>query len=75
MNETTIIIIMSFCIIFLCLGFYMGRLSSNQAIPRLKSPIKKKPSKDLSTEFQEDPFNKAMREPPEKRIEKRIETV
>jgi len=53
-------------LLFLCLGFWMGRLSSNQAIPRVQLPFKKK---DMPNEFQEDPFNKAMRSAPEERKE------
>lgn len=67
MTETVIIgLSIASNLFFLCLGFWMGRLSSNQAIPRIQMPLKKKA---LHNEFQEDPFNKAMRPKPEERKE------
>jgi len=61
-------IIISGClsVIFLCLGFWMGRMSSNQAIPGLKIPFKKPPSFD---EYKYDPYEAAMTDPKVERIE------
>lgn len=54
------------CIIFLCLGFWMGRVSSNQGIPGMKIPFKKPPSFD---EYKDDPYERAMQDKPVERIE------
>ena len=62
------IIVGCFSIIFLCLGFWMGRISSNQAIPGMKIPFKKPPSFD---EYKDDPYEVAMTD---KNVE-RIETI
>lgn len=54
------------CIIFLCLGFWMGRISSNQAIPGMKVPFKKPKPFD---EYRDDPYEMAMTDPKVERIE------
>ena len=53
-------------VIFLCLGFYMGRVSSGQGIPGLKVPFKKP---KLFEEYKDDPYEVAMTDPQVERIE------
>jgi len=62
------IIVGCFSIIFLCLGFWMGRISSNQAIPGMKLPFVKPKQFD---EYKDDPYEVAMTD---KNVE-RIETI
>jgi hypothetical protein len=57
-----IIILILSDLLFLCLGFWAGRIVTNQAIPKVKIG-KEKPY------IEEDPYEKAMREPEKKRIE------
>jgi len=64
--STTIIIIACLNIIFLCLGFWMGSIRSNQAIPGVKMPFKKVAPYN---EYKDDPFEKAMTDPKDERIE------
>ena len=64
--PSTLIIIACLNLLFLCIGFWMGSVRSNQGIPGVRMPFKKPPSFD---EYRDDPYEKAMQDKPIKRIE------
>lgn len=61
-TETIVIVLICSNLLFLALGFWMGRLSSNQAIPKIVTG----PEKPF---HEDDPYDKAMQEPEEERKE------
>lgn len=67
MIEPINIILILSNVLFLCLGFWAGRLTSNQVIPKIQSLglIAKKPKSYL----EDDPYHKAMADKPEERKE------
>lgn len=57
-EATTILLILSANVLFLCLGFYFGRLSSYQGIPKISIPWSK--PKQM---IEKDPYTEAMKGP------------
>ncbi len=64
MIDPIFILIILSNVLFLCLGFWAGRLTSNQVIPPI-GLIAKKPKSYL----EDDPYQKAMMDKPEERKE------
>lgn len=66
MIEPINIILILSNVLFLCLGFWAGRLTSNQVIPKIQSLIAAKKPKSY---LEDDPYAKAMADKPEERKE------